>query len=310
MTGTAQPGVTVLLPTLAEVSRREGLRRALDSIVAQAEVSARATVIVNGLAADPALLAALRRDPSLDLLEVPERGIPGAFRAGRPTVTTPYFAALDDDDVLLPGALHARVTALEADPLLDAVVTNGLIRTASAETRLRPDFADVRRDPIRAMFAGNWLLPGSWLCRSDRVGAWLFEGMPKYRECTWIGLRLATRARVAFLDEPTVAWSSETTEGAHRSLEYCLGQVPAMRQLLTLPLPAEVQEMLRVSIRRGCHEAAHRLLIMEGRRPEAWRWHLRSLRERGGRHHLFFTRKLFYPRSWLSPPAGRGDGPA
>jgi hypothetical protein len=263
-------------------------------------VVATALVIVNGEEADPDLLACLGAEPGVVVMRIPQRGIPAAFRAGRPAVVTTYFGALDDDDILLPGALTARVAALAADHSRDAVITDGIIRSAAGDRRMREHFLDVAADPIREMFRGNWLLPGSWLCRTDRVGEWLFEAMPDHRECTWIGLRLATRARLAFLPAPTLVYHEDTPGGAHRNFAYCAAQPAALRRFLTLPLPTDVREQLRRSMAAAYHEAAHRLLIEDGRRGAALQWHLRSLRAPGGLRHLWFSRKLLWPRRWLA----------
>ncbi|MFN2315257.1 MAG: glycosyltransferase [Gemmatimonadales bacterium] len=299
------PTVTVLLPTLARRERRGLLRRALASIQSQEGVAATALVIINGADADPDLVAELHGEPGVQVIRIPQRGIPAAFRAGRPTVTSTYFGALDDDDLLLPGALTARIAALLADDTRDAVVTDGFIRSAAGDRRMRENFLDVAADPIHEMFRGNWLLPGSWLGRTDRVGAWLFEAMPDHRECTWIGLHLATRARLAFLPAPTVVYHEDTPGGAHRSLAYCAAQPTAIRRFLSLPLPPDVQARLRRSMAAAYHEMAHRLLIEEGQRVAAIRWHLRSLLAPGGYQHLWFTRKLFWPRRWLAPRVRR-----
>ncbi|HUG26664.1 MAG TPA: glycosyltransferase family 2 protein [Gemmatimonadales bacterium] len=300
MTRRGLPTVTVLVPTLARSGRRELLLRALASIRSQDGVAPTALVIVNGADADPDLLTRLATEPDVVVLRIPQRGIPAAFRAGRPAVATSYFAALDDDDILLPGALTARVAALTVDDTRDAVVTDGFIRSAAGDRRMRENFLDVAVDPVREMFRGNWLLPGSWLCRSDRVGAWLFEEMPDHRECTWIGLQLATRARLAFLPTPTLVYHDDTPDGAHRHFAYCAAQPAAIRRFLTLPLPPDVRAQLRHSMAAAYHQVAHRLLIEEGRRGAALRWHLRSLLAPGGRRHLLFTRKLLWPRRWLA----------
>lgn len=293
------PTVTVLIPTLARPERRPLLLRALASIRSQEGVAATALVIVNGAEADTELLGGLSAEPDVGVLLVPQRGIPAAFRAGRPAVTTTYFGALDDDDLLLPGALATRVGALAANDTLDGVVTDGIIRSAAGDRRMRENFLDVAADPVREMFRGNWLLPGSWLCRTDRVGSWLFEEMPDHRECTWIGLRLATRARLAFLPVPTMIYHEDTPGGAHRNFAYCAAQPAAIRRFLTLPLPSDVRERLRHSMAAAYHETAHRLLIEEDRRGAAIGWHLRSLLAPGGLRHLLFTRKLLWPRRWL-----------
>ena len=294
------PTVTVLVPTLARPERRELLLRALASIRVQAGVAASALVIVNGEDADPDLLACLGAEPDVVVLRRPQRGIPAAFRAGRSAVTTTYFGALDDDDLLLPGALTARVAALTADDTRDAVVTDGFIRSAAGDRRMRENFLDAAADPVREMFRGNWLLPGSWLCRTDRIGGWLFEDMPDHRECTWIGLQLATRARLAFLPTPTIVYHEDTPGGAHRTFAYCAAQPRAITQFLTLPLPGDVRERLHRSVAVAYHEIAHRLLIEEGKRGAALRWHLRSLLAPGGVRHLLFTRKFLWPRRWLA----------
>lgn len=288
------------------------IERAIASIQNQAGVDVRTCLIVNGADADRDLVADLCRDPALDVIEIQSRGIPDALRAGQARVRTPYLAALDDDDELPPGALADRIAHLESHLELDAVVTNGIIRSSSGDRLLRERFSAIEADPVRQMTQGNWLLPGSWLCRNDRIGSWLLEGMPAYRECTWIGLRLATGARVGFLDQPTVIWYEETPGGTHRSLEYALGQVDAIRQLMTLPLSPEVMAYLEASITAACHESADRLLLAEHSWWAAWRWHLRSLRGPGGFRHLAFTRKFIWPGLWTRTPSHvpQGDRPS
>lgn len=286
--------------------RRALIERAIASVQNQAGVETRTRLIVNGAEADRDLVADLRGNPSLEVIHVPNRGIPDALRAGQAMATTPYLAALDDDDELLPGALAARIAHLETHSDLDAVVSNGIVRSASGDRLRRERFAEIAADPLRAMIRGNWLLPGSWLCRNDRIGAWLLEGMPKYLECTWIGLRLATGAKVGFLEQPTVIWYDETPGGTHRSLEYTLGQVDAIRQLMTLPLPPDVMAYLEANITSACHESAERLLFADHAWGAAWRWHLRSLRGAGGLRYLPFTRKFIWPSLWTT----RGDRPS
>lgn len=302
------PQVTILIPTLARRERGALLMRAIASIRSQEGVTAVALVIVNGREADGQVMAGLGAEAGVRVLRIPDRGIPAAFQAGRAAVTTPYFGALDDDDILLPGALAARVAALAREDSPDAVVTDGFIRSASGDRRMREDFMAAARDPVREMFRGNWLLPGSWLCRADCVGAWLFEDMPDHRECTWIGLRLATRVRLAFLPAQTVVYHEDTPGGVHRSLAYCAAQPAAIRRFLTLPLPPDVRARLRHSMAVAYHETAHRLLIEEGRRGAALGWHVRSLLAPGGYRHLLFTRKLFWPRRWLAALATKTTG--
>ena len=73
--------VSVIVPTVA--SRAACVGRALDSVLAQKDVRVDPIVVANGPDCDPDL------------------------------VDSPYFAELGDDDLLLPGALAARMLGVE-----------------------------------------------------------------------------------------------------------------------------------------------------------------------------------------------------
>ena len=155
-------------------------------------------------------------------------GLVNALQVGRRLVDTPWFAELDDDDLLLPGALAARVAALVQSDAHDCVVTNGYRRYHGEDTLNISDMKAVERDPIRAFWDLNWLLPGSYLCRTDRVGPDLFDGMPESLECSYIALRLATSYRIKFLQRPTVIWNQHTPD----SLVQVTGIHPVSTQVL------------------------------------------------------------------------------
>ena len=285
------------MPTRALRERGELLRRALDSVLAQQEEGFQVVplVIVNGPAADPALTRELRADPRVRVATLDQPDLPAALRAGRDQVDTPYFAELDDDDLLLPGALAARVEALEERPGCHAVVTNGFRRDSAGDTLNTPDAAMVQQEPIRALLKGNWLLPGSWLCRTDAVGPELFQGMPKYLECTWLALKLASGYPMRFLERPTVVWHVDTPLSVSQSRDYLLGQAAALGRILELDLPNEVRASYRGRVAYACHAAAC-LLLKEGCVKQAWGWHLRSLKEPGGWRYVPLTRGLV--RAW------------
>src|SRR5437868_5008226 len=117
-------------------------------------------------------------------------------------------------------------------------------RTAMLNLPRRSAMA-VNADPVRALLRSNWLLPGSWLCRSDAVGVSLFEGMPRFLECTWLALRFALEHRMLWLDEPTVVYRVGSPAAESLSPEYLSGQMDALRRLLSLRLPDDVRRALR-----------------------------------------------------------------
>jgi glycosyltransferase involved in cell wall biosynthesis len=279
------------MPTRCRRERRALLVRALQSVLGQDGVRAIPLLVINGPDRDPAVTRELRSDHRLRVTTLDDASLPAALLTGRGMVDTPWFAELDDDDLLLPGALSRRVQALESGPEYDAVVTNGVKRAATGDTLNIPDTSVVLGDPLRALSHQNWLLPGSYLCRTDTVGPELFEGMPRYLECTYLAIRLATDYRLQFLDCPTVVWHTNTPRSESKSREYVLGQVAAIRQLLELGLPSDVRAQLRRRVSNASHDIA-RLHLREKNLGEAWRWHLRSLRQAGGWRHIGLARRL------------------
>jgi len=285
----------VIVPTRALAGRAAVLRRALDSVLAQRSVRVVPIVVINGPDGDAALVRELHADARLRIITLSSADLPAALRAGREQVETPYFAELDDDDVLLADALARRAEVLESDAECDVVITNGLRDDGTAQVVHVVDVAAVERDPLRALIRQNWLLPGSWMCRTDRVGAGLFGGMPRYLECTYLGLCFAMQFRMRFLAEPTVIWHTDSPLSVSASSDYILGQVPALERILEMDLPADVRQRYREELAPACNAIA-RQHAAAGSLREAWNWHVRSLREPGGWRHVGFTRQLFRPR--------------
>jgi glycosyltransferase involved in cell wall biosynthesis len=295
--GSDVEAVSVIMPTRVLKERGALLRRALESVLAQQGVRVVPLVVINGPAVDPALATELRADRRLRVATLEQADLPAALRAGRSLVDTVWFAELDDDDVLLPGALAARVRALEERPECQAVVTNGLIRDSRGDSLHVPDASIVQRDPLRALLKRNWLLPGSWLCRTESVGLGVFEGMPRFAECTYLAIRLATKHQMRFLDSPTVVWHTDSPLSVSRSRDYVLGQGAALRRILELELPSDVRAAYRTRVSSAYHEVA-RLHLREGTLREAWRWHIQSLGESGGWRYVPFARRLVH--AWWS----------
>jgi glycosyltransferase involved in cell wall biosynthesis len=283
--------ITVLLPTRALAERARLLARAIDSVLAQDGARVVPHVIVNGTLSDRALVRALCADTRLRVTVRPDADLTGALLAGREALDSPYFAELDDDDVLLPGAIALRLRALEQDATIGAVITNGIRRCGNSDTVHIANVAAVRRDPLRALARANWLLPGSWLCRSEAVGTRIFEGMPKYLECTWLALHFATQYRIRILAEPTVVWNTDTPLAMSRSRDCTLGLVPALARLLEVEMPDDVRTAFRRKL-ASAHHAAADLHLRECRYGDAWSSHLRSLRQPGGWRHLPFALRL------------------
>lgn len=283
--------VTVVIPTTARRERASLLRRAIASVRDQQGIHARPLVVINGTHCAPEIESELRADPNIQLLVLAEGNLAGALRAGRALVETRWFATLDDDDVLLPDALLTRARVLEGNPDIDVVITNGIIRIDGVDTvHIDPEL-NVDTDPLRALIRRNWLLPGSWLARTDRVKTSLFDAMPRYRECTYLAIRFASDYRMHWLPKPTVVWHAQSPYSESRSREYLLGLVEPIQSLMTLNIPQDLRRSLRWQRAAALHGGAD-FLRLEGSVDAAWRMHWRSLFGYWGIRYIPFTRFL------------------
>jgi glycosyltransferase involved in cell wall biosynthesis len=287
----SDPAITIIVPTLGLRERAVSLQTAIASALAQEGVCPTVLVVLNGASRDPEVERTLREDRRVTLSVRDSRGLPAALAAGRALVSTPWFTALDDDDFLLPGALQLRVRALEERPDCAAVITNGFRRNGGGdELHVKAD-SGVHADPLRAMLKSNWFLPGSWLCRTAMVGVDVFDEMPSFLECTYLGLRIAAAHPILWRDTPTVVYSVGSPAAESLSRAYVLGQVDALRRIIELNLPDDVRHALRRRIAGAYHAAADHER-MAGALSAAWRWHVASLVQPSGWRYLPFTRHL------------------
>ena len=284
--------VTVIIPTLALRERATHIRRAIDSVVDQKDVHALALVIVNGPNADPALVRELRRRPGVRLKSLESPNLPLALGAGRRLVESPWFAELDDDDMLLPHALASRLEML-AGSNLDAVVSNGIISGDGKSSRAIEYVEGVAANPLSALDSQAWLCPGAALFRSATVQVELFESMPQYLEWTYLAIRLAQTHKLGFLQEPTFVHYTDSPERTWTSDACTLGLPDAFQQLMSLDLPLNLRGLLARRMTSACNRAAD-LQLSAGRLAEAWSWHLRCLDGDDGWRYLPFTRKLLF----------------
>jgi hypothetical protein len=282
--------VTVLIPTRAATERETSLRQAVESVLCQEGVSARVLLLLNGAENEPQLSASRLTDLRLTILRRRDANLPAALQQGARAVETPWFAALDDDDELLPGALKLRLHALARHPDRLVVAGNGYRRDDGVDTLHVANGEPIRTDPLRALLDRNWLLPGSWLCRTTPATTAIFDHMPRHLECTYLAIRFAALGMI-WIDDPTVVYNVNTPLSARQSRAYVEGQAEALRHILELELPDYARRELTSRIAAAHHRAAN-LSLAKGELKEALRCHLATLRSPGGWRHLPFARHL------------------
>jgi len=281
--------ISVIIPTTCEERRAASLQRAIDSVQSQRGVDVELIVVVNGQRFDPARLAALRADPTLNVvyLETPSPSI--ACRHGRSIARGEFFSFLDDDDEYLPGGLAARASAL--DPTIDIVVTNGF--SGGAERLHLTRMANIERNPLAAMLEENWMASCGALFRRSTCLDEFFADLPKYMEWTLLAFRLlAAGKRVKVVDTPTYR-INDTAQSASKSREYRIATAGVIERMLALPLPADIKRGLRRRLLAAWHDLSV-MNLEEGDRAAAWKMHLQSLAGRDGLRYLSYTRRLVF----------------
>lgn len=248
-------------------------------------------VVVNGNIFDREAVAELKSDPQIRYIYREEGCAPRAVAAGRATVDTEFFGTLDDDDVYLPNAALIRANVLNSEAEIDAVITNGFDRTGRGDF-LRPlNARHAQAEPALALMDFNWMHAAAGLYRTDTVGAEFFADAPNLVEWTYVGLRLALTRRLRFLETPTFVVSVETPDSLSKSRKYLLEQPAAIKKIMTLDAPANIQRRLERKYASALHEIASRYAV-ERNLPAAWRAHWVTLCAKSGMRYATYTRHL------------------
>jgi len=284
------PDVSIIMPTMACRERAASLVCAIDTVVAQQGARGIPLVVVNGSSAAPEVLEHLRGRADIRLSTLDEASLPRALHAGRVMIDTPYFAVLDDDDELLPGALQNRLEALH-EAGADVVVTSGFLDGFGRRELNIADFHGIEADPLRMLLVRHWLPPCAGLFRTSTVTPEFFEAIPRYREWTYLALRFALRLKIRFAGGATFVYRTDTPDSLSKSRAYCLAGPPAIARMLELDLPADVRAALRVRLAGDLHSASSPELD-DGNHRAAWAWHLKSLMQPSGWRYLPFARNL------------------
>lgn len=284
------PRISIIIPTTAERSREAMLERAISSTLSQERVAAQIIVVVNGDRFDGPLVARLRSDPRLVVIQRYEGNVSAARYEGLIAATGEFFCFLDDDDEFLPGALALRAALFTADA--DVVVTNGFLDEGSGDAVLVPAAVAARAnaDPASSFLRFNWFASPGSMFRTATVPPTLFDMRLRHFEWTRLFFALLAAGKVIrFYDCPTFR-KFEHAGSVSRSLEYMAAYPAFLRELMTLDLNPAVRRALKAKYRTALN-ALSRLEMRRRRRLAAWLAHLRCLLS-GGWQYLPYTRHL------------------
>lgn len=288
--GSGQSDVTIIIPSTCEARRSDSLFRAVSSLLAQNDHVPRILVVANGSRIDPAVVARIGAMENVAIEYQTEGSLPNAMRYGRSRVATGYFGFLDDDDEYLPGAIQLRLTVIQTDPAVDAVVTNGY-ECVNGVDRRRVEFPDrVIADPLRALLSENWLASCGGLFRTERVSLDYFDGVTRYYEWTLIAYKLAATNKIRYVDEVTFR-VHDSPASLSKSRAFREAEAGVLTSIFSMDLPLDVRRAIRAKIGRVHHGLAA-MYRAEGNLKLALKHHWHSLGMPGGWAYLAYSRKL------------------
>lgn len=291
--------LTVIIPTLCEAKRAHSLLRAIDSIVASISEPVRILAVVNGQRFDRGLLARLRNDARLAVLQLDEGSATAAQRAGRASVRSEFFSFLDDDDEFLPGASDQRLALLGTHPEAALAVSGGWICEDGVDSPMYTRMAYVARDPLRELFEENWLHNCNATFRTSMVPVHYFENPHRMMEWTWLGFRLAMAGLSIVACETPAFRYHDTPNSLSKSENFTRSRTTLYPRMLAMQPPAAVQKVIRQRMSAAWHEVS-KMELAAGRRGPALRAHLRSMTA-----HLSGLRYLSYSRYLVTGAAVR-----
>lgn len=288
----------VVVRTLADSQRSGALFRALDSIQSQCAVSARPIVVVNGDRYDPQTLSELQQRPGILLQRLPQASTAGALVEGRRLVTAPYFAYLDDDDILIPDSLLEPMEWLDDHADCDVLISNGYF-VKNGELSEFIHISDHIRigQPALSLLDDGWLAPGTSIFRTRSIPQDMLD--PHWDHMEWTNLAFeicAAKKRLHFMNVATALYYDTPRSLSKRTAH----QEAALALMRSIRSDHRMSREVRRKADKMYHGLLH-LLAAEYRRKanlrQAWRYHLASMRPPYTFDYLLFSRKLLWPVS-------------
>lgn len=285
------PTIEIIVPTTATKEREASLFEAIESILSQSSVTAIPRVIVNGDFYDRSVYSKLKSRDDIFLHYFQLGSLPNAIFCGRNLVQSKYYGFLDDDDLLLEGALSVKMENFFRSEKVDVVVGNGYIDRLGSDVLMQQNLSVCKQDPLRSLVDKNWLASCGGLYRTETTSAKYFSQLPKYHEWTWVAFNLAfDRKRISFVNEPTFR-VRDTIESLSKEVENTMEYVRFVEMMYAKCKGEEIASEVKRKLGAAYHAAAE-LQLNGGFATEAWKYHLKSLNTLENLKYLSFTRHL------------------
>lgn len=294
-----QHDITVIIPTAGTKERSASLFRAIDCVLRQESVRAIPLVILNGIKFDPSVRDNLEKRTDIIVHHLDVGSYPIAATTGRALVSTPYFSFLDDDDEYTSDCLFTRLKILHDQPEIDVVITNGIKKFASHESRMFGNMNVFSDDPLFGLTQiGNWLTSCGALYRSSTVSLKYFDPYQEYFEWTLTAYKLALSNDISlkFIDVDTFIVND--SEGSlSKQVDYLFAERLLFKRILAMEPPANIIRLLKLNI---CHfnHSISGYYLCNNQFIKALRFHILSMASiKGIISYSPFTLRLF--KNWI-----------
>jgi len=286
-TGTREsssPKVTVFIPTY---NYGHFLGEAIQSVLDQTFQDWELIVVDDGSTDNTREVVAAFRDPRIHYVYQQNQGNPAARNNALRLARGEYVACLDADDMWFPEKLEKQVAQLDSLPPTVGLVYSDVYLFNNDDGAIIGRFLGGRRPPRGKVFdalldTDGWFISdtGSLIRREvfDRVG--LYDERLLTHEDWEMWVRIASAYEVEALDEPLARCRRHGNNLGGRVEEMYQCGLAARRKIMeSYPLSRQEHRVLRRSF--GEHEYAYGTgLLRLGRRREAWKAFLRSVRLR------------------------------
>lgn len=292
--------VTVIIPTMAEASRKVQIKKAVASVRRSSNEPITILAIVNGTRFDEEVVSWLERQDDIKVVYCSIPSLPNALHLGRTFVETKFFSTLDDDDEYLPLSTDKKRKILEAEATADIVVGSS---QRNFEGEISPHYSSMERvpsAPLIELFNQTWLNSGNALYRTSSIKAQYFEdGMP-FAEWTWIAYLLSINGkRVAVLNE--ICHQINVTAGSlSQSSQHVESYMRLFERMLAVTPPKEVVRLIHKRISAYYHANSMRAIAATNC-SDALSWHIKSLLFRDGLRYLTYSRHVVFLIAFTAP---------
>lgn len=287
--------VSIIIATMATKKRSSQLRNAIKTIRESSSNPVRIIVVVNGSKYDLDTCEWLKSQDDIIYEQLEQPSLPQAIKHGVSLVNTEFYGCLDDDDEFINMAIDRRLAAIEHNPEIDLVVSNGYRRVNNLDTSTYQELRSLTQEPLTKLMEFNWLASCNSLFRKSSIGNEFFSDTHPFAEWTWLAFKICMSGKnIAVIDDYTFR-INDTEESLSKSDEYLNAYIPLFKKMLKMNPPCKEKILIQKKLSAAYHEAADHAL-KNGSLKLAFKMHILSLFQKGGLKYITFSRYFLLKR--------------